>query len=244
MLWACTHTGTPAVRAVSIAVPNSSGANSSASMRPWGSMTPPVWNSLIHWAPARIWRRIAPRIASGPSTTSVMSPWDRHSQQGRISPCPPVDVIPLPHGWMRGPTMIPRPMDSRAAMSRCSTSLTVRIVVTPPATVSRRLCATSNAIRPGDRRVSSFTRSLGALSEMCTCTSIRPGSTEAPAASTTRAPCGSVRPFDGPAYAMRPSSIRTRASATGSAPVPSMSRPPAMAWICDMAQTSLGSRPM
>ena len=71
------------------------------------------------------------------------------------------------------------------------------------------------------------------LPEKCRWVSIRPGRTVLPAASMTSTPSG--RSCMAPAYSILPlSSTRTREFSTGSAPVPSMSLPPTIAYLVDM----------
>lgn len=78
--------------------------------------------------------------------------------------------------------------------------------------------------------ITSRIRSAGALSEMWTWTSMRPGSTAPPAASTTRASRGTDRAPDRPTNSIRSPSSRT-ASRRGSAPVPSTTCPPTIAVV-------------
>ena len=120
---------------------------------------------------------------------------------------------------IRGAAMRPR---SAASLNPAGVPPASRTVVKPASSVSRACCAASNAA------------SVGGVSARCcivlrepkkwTWESIMPGMTVAPPTSMTRAPSGSasIRPT----AAMRPPSMTTLASATGSAPVPSMSVAP------------------
>ena len=125
----------------------------SSSIRPFLSTTRRSGNTLIHSAPARACRRTAAITASTPSATSTTSSCDWQIQHGSFLAMAAGAGQPAPaRRTIRGPAIRPFFTASRAAMSRCATSLTVRIVVTPASSVVRRLADVSNATVPSERR--------------------------------------------------------------------------------------------
>ena len=105
-----------------------------------GVSTPPLANSLMASAPARISSRTALRTSSGPSASRAMKP----------CPCPPDIVTPIPTATTRGPSTSPSSVAFARSMLSRSAAPRSRTVVTPPASVARACSAVRQARRASD----------------------------------------------------------------------------------------------
>ena len=178
--------------------------------------TPPLVATLITSAPARTNARTVFRISSGPSTIVFGRPGCGCSSctvqpDGyQPSPWPPVWLSMLTAMSTRGPGISPV---ATASLTPRSDPPASRTVVMPRSSVVRRFrTASKYGYENGVCRVLS---GCTPLNSRCTWQSTNPGSTVAPAQSTTSSPSS-----PGPTSTIRPSSTTTSAPAGGE-PVPS-----------------------
>ena len=180
-----------------------------------GVNPPPVDIILIQSAPSLNWLRIAWTTSEAVSASVP-----------NMLQCPPVVVIGVPVTRRRGPGMIPSSIACRTGKATWFLLPRSRIVVTPE--VSAALTAWT-ALISSTSSLSVVTwryASDSAEQWMWECISMKPGRIVPPGVSTTSvSPPGSGgRVSREPTETILPFSTTSAASATGSAPVPSISR--------------------
>ena len=157
--------------------------------------TPPVAVNLITSAPWEICRRTARRQSSAPLQLLVARD-RRSSSMSRFtllaaSAWPPVPEIPKPAATIVGPAIRPDAMASRRAVTLWTSEPRSRTVVKPASSVRRALSTPISRLSSTSRlRTSSRARILSSSAKMCTWASARPGRTNWPLRSISRAPSG------------------------------------------------------